>query len=198
MIEAVIWDMGGVICADAAQRSRARWEHQLGLLPGELARMVFYHPIAPSLFVGEARPEDMWAEIGEAFKLTRDEVTQLALDFWGEPEWNLDLLEYVRSLRGRYKLGLLSDAWINTRDTVREHINHDLFDVIMFSAEEGIRKPDPAIFLRMLDRLEIEADAAIFVDDREINTRGAEAVGMRAVLAKEGTHIPDAVNLIAG
>jgi FMN phosphatase YigB (HAD superfamily) len=60
-------------------------------------------------------------------------------------------VDYIRcSLEGRYKLGVLSDAWLGTRDRVQEWVNYDLFDVIMFSAEEGVRKPDPKMYQRML------------------------------------------------
>ena len=45
----------------------------------------------------------------------------------------------------------------------------ELFDVIVDSSEEGVRKPDVRIFDRTLERLEVEAHRAIFLDDYEVN-----------------------------
>ena len=181
MIKAIIWDMGGVLSSEDDLMSRKNWERRLGLSSGELARRVFYHPVAPRLFVGEVPPEEMWNAIGDELNLSDEEVRKLSVDFWGEPVWNQDLLGYIATLKNQYKLGVLSDAWITTREAVQERIHDDLFDVIMFSAEEGMRKPDPKYYQRMLSRLEVEAGEAIFVDDRIQNVEGAERVGMYGI-----------------
>ena len=180
MIKAIIWDMGGVLISEEVA-SRARWEKRLGLTPEELTHIVFYHPLAEKLVVGQTSFMSMWNDIGTKLKLSEEETRQLSEDFWGEPVWNLDLMDYIASLRGHYKLGVLSDAWVTTRATVDERINYALFDAILFSAEEGMRKPDPRYYQRILSQLEINADEAIFVDDRTVNIEGAEAVGMHGV-----------------
>jgi 2-haloacid dehalogenase len=56
------------------------------------------------------------------------------------------------------------------------------FRDIVVSGEEKLLKPDPAIYYRALDRFGLQAQEALFVDDREINVEGAEAVGMRGHL----------------
>jgi 2-haloacid dehalogenase len=56
------------------------------------------------------------------------------------------------------------------------------FQGIVVSGEEKLLKPDPAIYYRALDRFGLKPEQALFVDDREINVEGAEAVGMRAHL----------------
>jgi putative hydrolase of the HAD superfamily len=76
-----------------------------------------------------------------------------------------------------------------------------LLDATTFSSEVGTRKPDPAIFLDALGKLEAEPAAAVFVGDRVVDdVGGAQAVGMRAVLTREfrqeepgGGPMPDAV-----
>jgi 2-haloacid dehalogenase len=56
------------------------------------------------------------------------------------------------------------------------------FRDIVVSGEVKLLKPDPAIYYLALDRFGLRPEQALFVDDRQINVDGAEAVGMHAVL----------------
>ena len=56
------------------------------------------------------------------------------------------------------------------------------FRDIVVSGEVKLLKPDPAIYFLALDRFGLRPDQALFVDDRQINVAGAEAVGMRGHL----------------
>jgi 2-haloacid dehalogenase len=55
------------------------------------------------------------------------------------------------------------------------------FDGIVVSGEEGLIKPDPAIFELFLARYKLEAADCLFIDDNQYNVDGAKAVGMQAV-----------------
>jgi 2-haloacid dehalogenase len=55
------------------------------------------------------------------------------------------------------------------------------FDGIIVSGEEGLIKPDPAIFELLLSRYRLEAADCLFIDDSQHNVDGARAVGMQAV-----------------
>ena len=58
----------------------------------------------------------------------------------------------------------------------------------------GTRKPDPRIFLRLLQDLGVQPDRAVFVGDRVgDDIAGARGVGMRAVLVRTGKFRPDTV-----
>lgn len=76
------------------------------------------------------------------------------------------------------KVGMLSNSWGNTYP--RERIDA-LFDAIVISGEVGMRKPDPAIYRLVLDRLDVAAESAVFIDDLAANLAGAEAVGMHTI-----------------
>ena len=56
------------------------------------------------------------------------------------------------------------------------------FRDIVVSGEVKMLKPDPAIYYLALDRFGLKPAEALFVDDRQINVEGAEAVGMRGHL----------------
>jgi 2-haloacid dehalogenase len=56
------------------------------------------------------------------------------------------------------------------------------FDGYFISGLEGVIKPDPEYFKRALERFRLRPDEVLFVDDREVNTKAAEALGIAAVL----------------
>jgi 2-haloacid dehalogenase len=56
------------------------------------------------------------------------------------------------------------------------------FEGIIVSGEEGLLKPDPAIFHLLFDRYGLRAGTCVFIDDSMKNVKGAEAVGMHALL----------------
>jgi putative hydrolase of the HAD superfamily len=58
----------------------------------------------------------------------------------------------------------------------------ELFDAVVISAEEGLHKPEPEIFLLGAQRAGVPPEECVFVDDLRENCTGAEAVGMTAVL----------------
>jgi putative hydrolase of the HAD superfamily len=60
---------------------------------------------------------------------------------------------------------------------------HGAFDAVVFSAEHGVRKPDPAIFRLALDRLGLPPEQCLFVDDSEENLAAAHRLGVTPLLA---------------
>jgi putative hydrolase of the HAD superfamily len=61
----------------------------------------------------------------------------------------------------------------------------ELFDVVVDSAFVGTRKPEPEIYAITLERLELPAEACVFLDDLEVNVEGARAVGMHAIVYRD-------------
>jgi epoxide hydrolase-like predicted phosphatase len=73
---------------------------------------------------------------------------------------------------------LLSNSWGNTYP--RERFD-ELFDAVVISSEVGLRKPDPAIFRRALELIELPPAECAFIDDIEHNVRAAEELGITGV-----------------
>jgi putative hydrolase of the HAD superfamily len=59
------------------------------------------------------------------------------------------------------------------------------FDHLTWSCDLGIVKPDPAIYLHTVKKLGVAPDQALFIDNLEKNTAGAEAVGLHAALYQD-------------
>jgi epoxide hydrolase-like predicted phosphatase len=90
------------------------------------------------------------------------------------------MLAAVADFRARgVRTGLISNSWgtaLYDRDQLAA-----LFDAIVISGDEGLRKPDPAIYELGARRLGLPPDACVFVDDLRGNLKPARALGMATV-----------------
>jgi putative hydrolase of the HAD superfamily len=179
-IQAVIFDIGGVLVRIQDPAPSRAWERRLGLSEGQLGEIVCTNPVAQQALVGNATTDQMWTYIGRHLALPPDELVALRADFWRVQAWDTELLAFVRSLRPRCKTATISDAWPDAREILWEYANDDNFDGCVFSAEEGVRKPDPEIYRRALSRLDVAPQEAVFCDDRRPNVKGARRIGMHA------------------
>jgi putative hydrolase of the HAD superfamily len=180
-IQAALFDVGGVLVHDGEDAPhRQAWERRLGVAPGTLGDAIFDTPIGDRAMRGQATPADIWQDVALRYGLSASERDQLADQFFLDSVWNLELLAYARSLKARLKTGIVSDAWLETRQSIRDYVNEEVFDAIVYSAEEGVCKPDPEIYRRALARLGVAPHEATFVDDRLKNVEGARELGIHA------------------
>jgi epoxide hydrolase-like predicted phosphatase len=93
------------------------------------------------------------------------------------------MIEYMRELSGRgYKLAICTNNVREWEQLWRAKLPVDeLFDVVIDSAFVGVRKPEPAIYERTLEQLGVSAQAALMIDDIEVNCDAARALGMQAI-----------------
>lgn len=56
-----------------------------------------------------------------------------------------------------------------------------MFDVVVESSWEGIRKPDPEIYRIALSRMDVPAEQTVFLDDLGINLKPARVLGMKTI-----------------
>ena len=82
--------------------------------------------------------------------------------------------------------GLRTAILSNMGDSVLESIQREFawienFDVLVWSFQLGLAKPDPAIYVQTLERLGMRAEETLFIDDRRPNVETARALGMRAI-----------------
>lgn len=186
MIRAVIFDIGGVLVRTEDLEPRRRWERRFGLPDWGLAQLVFDSPVAREATLGRTDESAIWEHTARALGLSADELAQLQRDFWAGDRYDEALIDYLRSLRPRYKTGLISNAWPGARTFHQHKLNRETFDVLVFSAEEGIAKPAPEIYRRALTRLGVAATEAVFVDDAIENVAAAQALGMAGVHFRQG------------
>jgi len=93
------------------------------------------------------------------------------------------MIEAVRIARGHgVKTALVSNTWSLEASP---SASLDIFDVRVLSGQEGVRKPQPEIYLRAAARLGVEPNGCVFVDDLPSNVEGARAAGMTGVLHRD-------------
>jgi putative hydrolase of the HAD superfamily len=96
---------------------------------------------------------------------------------------NVRFLDFLRELKASgYRLALLTN---NVREWERRWRTQlpvdELFSLVVNSAHEGVRKPDPRIYRVLLDRLDAAASQCLFVDDDSGNCAAARALGMNVI-----------------
>ena len=108
------------------------------------------------------------------------------------PSEHQPLLEWARS---RYRLAIISN--FDHPPTVRRLLERNglvgYFEQVVISAEEGLRKPHPEIFLRTLSRMGLAPREALFIGDSPaLDIVGAKGVGMDvAWLNRDGAALSD-------
>jgi len=181
-IEAVFWDLGGVIVRTEDRTKRERWEQRLGMEPRQLDRLIFGGEMGRKAALGKVSADEVWEWVRQELDLSQNEGQQLTRDFWQGDDLDLELVGYIRGLRARFQTGLISNAWLELREQLEDHWRiDDAFDDLVISAEVGLAKPDPAIYSLALNRLNVSADRSVFVDDFENNIATAAEIGIHAV-----------------
>jgi HAD superfamily hydrolase (TIGR01509 family) len=182
-LRAVIFDVGGVLLHDpGADLLQQRWERRLGLGPGDFKRAVLDLADARGAGIGLTPEEVWWPEAMAALGLDDAASAELYEETWTRFSLDPRVADYVAGLRPRYRVASLSNSWSGARRGCVDRFDLErLVDLMVFSAEEGVAKPDPEIYRRTLARLGVEADEAVFVDDTEANLLGAARFGLVTV-----------------
>lgn len=192
-IRAVIFDLGGVL--EIVDDDRwwdawsARWEAAAGRDPGSL--MAGADPATrAALDDGSITEDAMRAWFRRALGLSPDRADAMLADLWDEYCGTLDvaLRDFVFELRATVRTAALSNSADGARrEEQRRYDLASLFEVVVYSHEVGVSKPDPAIY-RLTERaLDLRPDELVLLDDRPENVEGARACGWRAVLHRDTT-----------
>jgi len=143
------------------------------------------------LVFGEATPDDDYADLlrrlgvgdVERFMDVEHETWRPAHRVLASAQ---AMLESLRGLGA--KTGVVANSWPDPPRLLRCDVEAfglaPLLDVVVFSSEVGVRKPQPEIFLLALERIGVDPLDAMYVGDRlETDVQGAANVGMTTVQA---------------
>lgn len=181
-IEAVFFDLGGVILRTEHQAPREHLAERLGLSYEELVRLVFESESARRATLGEISAQAHWESVVKRVGLAATDVPAVRDEFFGGDVLDRELVSLIRSLRPAKRTGLISNAWLDLRDYLQRSRIEDAFDSIVISAEIGRVKPDPAIFAMALDAVGATPGQSVLVDDFPENIEAARELGMHVVL----------------
>ena len=168
----VITRLAGV-AADSGPFWRSYSAHRDGLDQGSVGAESYWQAIA--------------ADIGASWDAARVHELWVA-DFRGWLSINPGIIEMLADLKaGGTRLALLSNAGPDYGSYFRAGPLGDFFAACYVSGELGLLKPQPEIYRHALDDLGVSAAEAVFIDNREANVRGAEALGITGHLFTDVT-----------
>ena len=194
MIEAVIWDFGGVFTSSPFD-AFARYERERGL-PENLIRRINSTNHLENAWARFERSELDLDGFDVAFAAEaralgydvrgRDIIPLLAGDF--RPE----MIEALTRVRTKFKTGCIT----NNVPSMQQDSGHGrsfyareimaLFDHVIESSRVGVRKPNPLIYQMMCETLGVAPAACVYLDDLGGNLKPARALGMTTIKVETG------------
>jgi putative hydrolase of the HAD superfamily len=189
MIEAVIWDFGGVITTSPFE-AFARYEAERGL-PADIIRRTN----------AENHFENAWAQFERAEvdidtfdALFAAESKALGAEVRGRDVLPLlsgdirpEMVEALRRVKARFKTGCITNNLpANAMGSTSGRSLYVaevmvLFDHVIESAKIGLRKPDPRIYRMMLEALSVDPRHCVYLDDLGVNLKPARDMGMTTI-----------------
>jgi putative hydrolase of the HAD superfamily len=183
---AVLFDIGGVLVTGPGPQE---WANQ------------FATRVGLSLVDFEARTDEIWddgalgrlslaevhdrlaAVLGTSMSTVDDMMAVMWVGYLGR---GTEVIEYARTLRPRYRTGILSNSFVGARE--REQAKYgieELVDELLYSHEIGVAKPDPQAFALACERLGVRPAETVFVDDTPECVQAAQECGIQAVLCRD-------------
>ena len=189
MIEAVIWDFGGVLTS-APFEAFARFETERGL-PIDIIRRTN----AANHF------ENAWAKFERAEidldtfdELFAEESRALGAEVRGRDVLPLlsgslrpEMVNALKIVKQNHKTGCITNNLpanaIGSASGRTLYIAEvmALFDHVIESAKIGLRKPDPRIYQMMIEALGVDPKACVYLDDLGVNLKPAREMGMATI-----------------
>ena len=194
-IKAIIFDMGGVIIRTCDRNPRQELANRLGITISELENKVFYSDSSFRSERGEITKQAHWKNVLHNINVKNANIKEIDEAFWAGDCLNSELVEFIRKLKKNYRIGLLSNAFLNAREWLdkRFHFINE-FDLSVFSYEVEMLKPDSRIYLLICNRLKVNPSSAVFIDDFFANVQGARNAGLQAMQYKENNQIRNDLN----
>ena len=200
-IRAVVFDIGGILETipggdDPTTRYPemiARWERRRAMEPGAFDAQIA--ALAERLQregrsgeIGTLSEADYFDELRRMMNWDQPTLDEFTREFWdiylGDP--NPELAAYLGSLRPRYQTALLSNSFDGARreEEARFHFS-EIADLIIYSHEVGVSKPDPRIYAITCERLGIRPEEMVFVDNTPGHVAAAAAYGIHGVVFRD-------------
>lgn len=189
MIEAVIWDFGGVLTTSPFE-AFARFETERGL-PVDIIRRT---NAANHLENAWAKFERAEIDIEAFDELFAAELLALGAAVRGKDVLPLlsgdlrpEMVEALKRIKAKFKTGCITNNLpanaIGSEGGRMLYIAEvmALFDHVIQSAKSGLRKPNPRIYQMMVEALQVDPKNCVYLDDLGVNLKPAREMGMTTV-----------------
>lgn len=168
MIKAVIFDCFGVLCTDGWLPFKSKY------LGNDLEELSELNRQSDAGYISY---QQFLEGVSRITRMPLADVRQAIED--NVP--NTAMFELVQELKGKYTIGMLSNAAENWLDELFTAEQIRLFDAVTLSCETGFIKPDLRAYEAAAKAVGAEPDECVLIDDQLRYCDGAEAVGMKAI-----------------
>ncbi len=185
-IRAVGFDIGSVLeRIDPIEELHDRWRTRLAMTgPDVDAALASVDPDGLAETGGLTEAQYL-GQYTAALGLSQAQRAEFTADLWDWYCGELDtgLVAYAASLRPRVRTGILSNSADGARREEQARYGFEqLVDVIVYSHEAGVAKPDPRAFLLLCDELGVRPDELAFLDDVPGHIDAARALGIHGIV----------------
>ena len=184
-VRAVVFDYGMVLTDPPDAEAHEALVRITGLVPEQLDKL--YWTDRTAFDSGALTGQDFWRGFARDAGLKLSESAMEELVHWDARMWmavNPAMLAWQGELKKR---GILTAIVSNMGDTVHQEMEREFgwlarFDVLVWSYQLRVVKPDPAIYRHALEKLGTRAEETLFIDDRKENVDAAVAMGMKGIV----------------
>ena len=195
MIKAIIFDFGRVISSPKPLSPFRTYENDLGLAPGSINQIMFSSLLWQEALLGRKTAEEFWAAIGPELGLkTRDKIDEFRRRYHSDESINKAVLNLIRQLHGRYQLAVLSNSPPGLDEWLADWGILELFDEVFCSGDEGLIKPDPAVYNLTLKRSGVLPHEAVFIDDTGGHVEAAQNLGIHGIIFTNAAELEKELN----
>ena len=182
-IETIIFDLGNVLVSwDPANLYRKIFtdSQEMNYFLANIGTME-WHTLQDGGRSPQEGTEDLVQQYPQHEEAIRTYYTRWKEMFNGPIEGSVQILKELKEKD--YLVYALSN-WNRElyEQTVDDFPFLDWFDGKIISSDDGMKKPDEAIFQLLFERFNIDPKTAIFIDDNKANTETAERLGLRSIL----------------
>lgn len=191
MIKAVIFDMYETLIThyECPLYFSAEMAEDAGI-PAEKFQEL-WRTTATDRTIGKLSFEEIIERILQENNTYSEERFQTIVDkrIWTKEETFRHLHEEIIPMLEKLKekgilIGLISNCFSEEAEVIKKSILYPYFHASCLSYEEGLQKPDSAIFQRCMERLQVEAEECLYVGDGGSGElEAAQKIGMKAVQA---------------
>lgn len=193
-IRAIGFDLGGVLeDVGPAEDFVFGWRARLGLTEAQVAGLPW--PLSRAdpgdqVKTGAVTEAHYRQLCLDALGLTGRVADEFMAGFW---KWycgvlDTKLVSFAARLRPRYRTAILSNSVAGARREEQARFRlAALVDVIIYSDEVGLAKPDPQVYRLFCDELSVEPAEVVFLDNRQSNVDAACEVGIHGLLHEDAS-----------
>ena len=179
-IQALAVDLGGVMFLPDPSLDQAWVAKQLQLPTEVVQRDLWYSTDVEAANRGQITAEEYASRAAYRLGIPANRVLAVVEKLFAGL-LNRPLASWLAGLPPQLRIVAFTNNWSFAERILNSHRIHGLFEQVVNSAETGCCKPEPCMYIALLERLGLQAGEVVVLDDQRANIGAAEALGFLAV-----------------